>query len=306
MFSKTTQYGSHMVTDNVTKELKIKYLNIDTRFSDDFSLIGSANYNIVLPDRLANIKSMAVTNIEIPMSFYNISAALGNNSFSLISIDPGSGAQSTILVVIPDGQYTTSSLQLKIQSFLPQDLLFSFNSSGHSVFTSTYYVVGDNIIQNSYKIVFYNEDVNCAAIKLTPKFKLGWMLGFKTLTSYMESGFSVTSDYPCRLSGGPKYLYLIIDEFQSGTQNSFVSVLSSSIIRKNILARVTTDYTVYPYGTILTANLFNGLLTTDLRSYALGGKIDLQKLNIQLVNENGEIMNLNGEDISFCLRLEYE
>jgi len=78
------------------------------------------------------------------------------------------------------------------------------------------------------------------------------------------------------------------------------------IIRKNILARVTTDYAVYPYGSILTANLFNGLLTTDLRLYALGGKIDLQKLNIQLVNENGEIMNLNGEDISFCLRLEYE
>jgi hypothetical protein len=65
MFSKTTQYGSHMLMEKVTKELKIKYLNIDTRFSDDFSLIGSANYNIVLPDRLANIKTMAVTNIEI-------------------------------------------------------------------------------------------------------------------------------------------------------------------------------------------------------------------------------------------------
>jgi hypothetical protein len=214
-----------------------------------------------------------------------------------------------ITVVIPDGQYTNSSLGSKIQSLLPQDLLFSFDSNGHAVFTSTYYIVGDdNIIQNSYNIIFnVGSSSVCESTKMTPKFKLGWILGFKNLAYYLPAldVSEIVSENPCRLVG-PKYLYLIIDEFQSGTQNSFVSVLSASIIRKNIIARITMDYAVYPYGTILPANLFNGLLTTDLRSYALGGKIDLQKLNIQLVSENGEIMNLNGEDISFCLRLEYE
>ena len=294
--------------ENVTKELKIKYLNIDTRFSDDFSLIGSANYNMVLPDRLANIKTMAVTNIEIPMSFYNISEALGNNTFSLVQRDSVyNGIIQTFVVVIPDGQYTLSMLQSAIQSSLPKDLLFSFDSNGHAVFTSTYYEDNEDIIQNSYTIVFNVAASSvCESTKMTPKFKLGWLLGFKKLDYFLPAldvSFFV-SENPCRLTG-PKYLYLIIDEFQSGTQNSFVSVLSSSIIRKNIIARITMDYAVYPYGTILPANLFNGLLTTDLRTYA-GGKIDLQKLNIQLVNENGEIMNLNGEDISFCLRLEYE
>jgi hypothetical protein len=50
-------------------------------------------------------------------------------------------------------------------------------------------------------------------------------------------------------------------------------------------------------------------LTTDTRFYGGGGgggKIDLQRLCIQLVNENGEPMNLNGEGFSFCLRLEHE
>lgn len=50
--------------------------------------------------------------------------------------------------------------------------------------------------------------------------------------------------------------------------------------------------------------LSNDDLLSDVRSYT--GKVDIQKLNVQLVNENGIAMNLNGADFSFCLRLEHE
>jgi hypothetical protein len=61
---------------------------------------------------------------------------------------------------------------------------------------------------------------------------------------------------------------------------------------------------IYPYGTILTANTFNGLLLSDQRLYA--GKTDIQKLNIQLVDEWGNVVDLNGVDFSFCLEIEHE
>ena len=36
------------------------------------------------------------------------------------------------------------------------------------------------------------------------------------------------------------------------------------------------------------------------------GNVDIQKLNIQLVDEWGNIVDLNQLDFSFCLEIEYE
>jgi hypothetical protein len=51
-------------------------------------------------------------------------------------------------------------------------------------------------------------------------------------------------------------------------------------------------------------NRFSGALVSDTRSYT--GKADLQRLNIQLLNEFGNPVNLNGLDISLCLEIEHE
>ena len=89
-----------------------------------------------------------------------------------------------------------------------------------------------------------------------------------------------------------------------GNQNSFVSPLFSSFINKNVIARVTIDKHTYPYGSILPANKSNGLLTSDVRCYT--GKVDLQKFNVSLLNEDGIPVDLNGLDFSFCLEVEHE
>ena len=76
------------------------------------------------------------------------------------------------------------------------------------------------------------------------------------------------------------------------------------LINKNIIARIALDLSTYSYGSMLPATYYNGLLTTDTRSYT--GKIDLQKLNVQLLNESGIPMMLNGQDFSFCLEASTE
>ena len=293
---ETTQYGSHMIMTNIKKESKFKYINIDTRFSDNYNYLdNTANYNITLPDKLNNVKSMSVTNVELPVSYYNISSAIGNNIFYVTN----TSTNVTTKIILPDSQYTTSSLITAINTLLPANLTFNINASGYSTFTTT---------TIPYTINFNVDDTGDIKIapgnnKLTPKFKLGWVLGFRSLTYAMSTSKTITSEYTANIVG-PKYVYLVIDEYQNGNQNSFISLLSSSLIKKNIIARVTTPYNIYPYGTVIPANLSNGLLTTDTRSYT--GKIDIQRLNIQIIDENGHIMNLNGEDVSFCLVLEYE
>ena len=79
----TQQYGNHMVMTNVHKPNKTKYINIDTKFRDDYDYKQPASYQIILPERLNEIRSLKVTNVEIPISFYNISNNMGNNYFKI-------------------------------------------------------------------------------------------------------------------------------------------------------------------------------------------------------------------------------
>jgi serine protease inhibitor ecotin len=103
---------------------------------------------------------------------------------------------------------------------------------------------------------------------------------------------------------GSKYVYLAIDEFSKSNPVSFVTPLPTSFINKSIIARITLDKSSYGFNSVLPANVYNGLLVSDVRTYS--GKIDIQKLNIQLLNDFGNPISLNGMDFSLCLEVEYE
>jgi hypothetical protein len=45
-------------------------------------------------------------------------------------------------------------------------------------------------------------------------------------------------------------------------------------------------------------------MVSDKREYT--GKIDLQKLNVQILDEYGNPVSLNGLDFSFCMEVEHE
>jgi hypothetical protein len=139
--------------------------------------------------------------------------------------------------------------------------------------------------------------------KFNVKSKLGWLLGFRDISYNIVSGQTKYAENMLDLNN-PKYVYLAVDEFSNGTQSSFISPMPMSIINKNILARIALDTSHYGMGTILPANQYNGFLLSDRRSY--NGKVNLQKLKLQLVNEYGNTVNLNGLDFSFSLEIEYE
>jgi hypothetical protein len=159
-----------------------------------------------------------------------------------------------------------------------------------------------SISTNANITLVFDVDKTGNSDKFNFKQKLGWLLGFRK-TSYDIFNTNITAECSLDLYG-PRYLYLAIDEFTKGNQNTFVTPLSSSLINKNIIARIGLDMQYYGYGTMLPANYSNGLLTTDTRSYT--GKIDLQKLNVQLLNELGVPVMLNGHDFSFCLEASCE
>jgi hypothetical protein len=300
---KVTQYGNHMVMTNVVKPCKTKYYNIDSRFRDDYDEYSKnpTTYNITLPERITDVKSIMVCNAEIPMSYYNISSSLENNMFQIT--DSTQSISKTIIV--RDGNYDANQLKTEINTQL---ITVGLTDISFDLVTTNPLFQSSN---PNYKIQFAvkttmttsGNSTNTDFDKFSFKTKLGWLLGFRN-TEYSFSQINkITSEAFIDLNG-PRYLYLVLDEFNNGNQNSFLSPMHSSLLNKNILAKILPDNNHYAFGKILVANLSNGLLFTDKRSY--NGKVDLHRLKIQLVNEMGISINLNGLDFSFSLQVEYD
>tara|TARA_B110000879_G_scaffold211892_1_gene306022 strand:+ start:52 stop:1368 length:1317 start_codon:yes stop_codon:yes gene_type:complete len=424
---KVKQYGSHMVMSNVHKPTKTKYVNIDTKFSDEYNDFSVANYTITLPERINDIKSLTVTNMELPMSFYNISSALGNNSFQITNLDVLSSApyltsissgsvndnnRFVDTIVIPDGDYTIEELKTTINSQIDKlnripnlnangnivvdengEIVYSgsvplvltsqnsvfedgavkyikWGDEGHPDDSEAGYIQGTYVkdIYGNHKITrintaggdnFYNYVSNelkntndlrfdyyekCDlgyqgylysngstmevdfAVNATGQFdkynfksKIGWALGFRKLNytiiyerdasrentdGFGPDGQQLTYGEFLVDLNSTRYVYLALEEFNKGNQNSFVSPTASSFINKNIIARISLDRANYGFGHYLPANKQNGLLLSDVRGYS--GKIDLHKINLQLVNDIGTPLPLNGYDFSLCLEVEHD
>jgi len=290
MEPKTQQYGNHMIMTNVHKQSKVKFINIDTKFRDDYDYTQPANFQIVLPEKVNDVHSLRVTNVEIPMSFYNISANLGNNYFKVVN------GPNTEMITIADNNYTAATLATEIATKLAASthgtvITFTLNANGRTIVRAT-----------TNRSIVFDVDKTGSSDKFNFKQKFGWLLGFRK-TTYSVTASATTAECTLDLYG-TRYLYLALDEFNKGNQNSFLTPLSSSLINKNIIARIALDMATYSYGAMLPATYYNGLLTTDTRSYT--GKIDLQKINVQLLNESGIPMILNGQDFSFCLEASCE
>jgi hypothetical protein len=289
---KMNQYGSHMVMTNVAKSSKIKYVNIDTKFRDEYNSNVTIDYNITLPERITDVRTISVTNVEVPNTFFNISENIGNNAMKITS------AASTGILVVRDGNYNQASLLTELNAR---------KTTLGSPFTNLTFDASFNKItitpSSGTFAIDFGVDSTGAFAKYNFKTRLGWLLGFRNQT-YTGITSRLTSEYMSNFTG-PRYLYLVVDEFTSnGNQKSFVAPLPSSVLAKHILARITIDRTTYPFLSVIPATNQNGLLISDDRSYT--GKVDIQKLNVQLVNENGTPMDLNGADFSFCLKIEHE
>ena len=287
----TNQHGSHMVMTNVVKPSKIKYLTIDTRFRDGYDSNTTANYNITLPERVNNVRSMQLRNIEIPMTFYNISCSLGNNTFVLKILNN----QETI--IIPDNQYDSTTLTATINNLL-SSLGSPFNTIQVTITNNKTSI--DNAGGNPCSIIFdESTSINPCDSMMS---KIGWKLGFRQKTYTIDGGGGEESESFVDLHG-PRYLYLIIDEYTNGNPHSFLSLSNTSqLSSQQILARIAIDYDKYPFGSILPAEQYNYALS-DTRKYA--NEVDLNRFNIRLVDEFGKIMDLNGTDVSMCLELEH-
>lgn len=319
---KVTQYGSHMVMTDVAKPTKTKYVTIDTRFRDQYDYKAIANYNITLPERITNVRSMTARSIQIPISYYNISSQSGNNSFKLINTS--ASTSSSIIsktVVIPGKQYnlvrettapwSSGSLIDNINVELGASGWNSYSNVQFQYDSSTKKISINNNASVNIRVLFDQADCIDGFGGSSPSedlmSKMGWLMGFRLSQYDIPAGGSIRGEAVVDLNG-PKYLYLIIDEFKNGNPHSFIGLSRNyQISSQQILARIVPNYTKYNISATDFPTLYQveigDEMVSDTRTY--GELINIQRMNIRVVDEFGRIMDFNGLDFSVCLELEH-
>jgi hypothetical protein len=316
---QVNQYSSHMVMTDVNPDIKTKYINIDTKFRNDYnSVTSNVNFNIDLNENIGNVLDMKVESIELPVSYYNISSHLENNYFKATVIENGIVGDSYI-ITLSENYYTNiddiiTEINQRIDDTLPGNnttlaRLTAVKGNNKVIFYSNN---GDTLSDFQF-IIDFAVDKNGNFDKYNFKSKLGWLLGFIELSyntnnstlTYQSTGYkSVNSENFNMLPITTNVLYLVIDDFSNGKQSSFNTMMSRSRNNNNIIAKIVVDKTKYGFGSLCVANGDNGFLISDKRKY--NGKNDIRKLSIQLVDEYDRIIHLNGLDFTLTIKLTHQ
>ena len=160
--------------------------------------------------------------------------------------------------------------------------------------------IKDNYINTNLNTTFnftldFIKDVNGLENKSTPlPLKMGWILGFRN--GVYTDNSSYTSEGIIDLLAH-RYIYLVVNDYNNNVNDGFYASFTDSILNKNILARIAI--TGGGFNIISQNNL--GLITYPRQYF---GPVNIQKLQIQLLDEYGRILDLNNMDYSICLTME--
>jgi hypothetical protein len=280
------------IINPLAKSTITKNLNIDSRFRDNYFTSSSTNFNFKLPANFNNVVKMELAAIELPTSYYVISKQYGNNFFT-ITVN-----SSTTTISIPDGNYDQTTIMDAVNNQLslagdPFDRVnFMANLTNGITGTGQTMVGFMDISSNTVLELNFQADRFGADDHNTPlPLKFGWLLGFRN--GIYVNNFNYVSEGLIDVNGS-RYLFLVVDDYNNNVNQNFYSAFNSSVLNKNILARISLQETTF------NVLKLDGLTTTP-REYF--GPVNITGMNIQLLDEYGRIINLNNMDFSFCLNL---
>ena len=271
-----------------------KNLNVDTKFRENYYTTSASNFNFGLPISISDVLQMQLASIELPTTFYVISKQYGNNFFS-ITVN-----SSTTVINIPDGNYDQLTIMDAINNQLTlagapfSSVVFTINLTNGTTGSGQTLVGFSDLSGNTVLEINFQADRFGISDRNTPlPLKFGWTLGFRN--GIYSGNLNYVSEGLVDITG-PKYLFLVVDDYNNSVNNSFYSAFNSSILNKNILARISLQSNTF---NILEQN--NLSVITTPREYF--GPVNIQTMNIQLLDEYGRIVDLNNMDFSFCLNL---
>lgn len=263
----TDTYELPVKQDSLNPNLKntiTRFVNLDSQFRQYTSGINSTStdYTLDLSDTLKDALSLKVYSYQIPFSWYAIDTAYGNTCLWIVDgsynipifVPPGNYSQTSFITQInasfANAGFTFATINPPLSPISPQPLLSAnlpvyYNSNNGMIimylndgsFNDPLGIIPSFTINALTKIIFFDftgilQCTNNCLSKSNSYFNnsLGWLMGYRLpYLSVDPSGNTATAILDLN---GPKYLILVIDDFnQNHVNNSLVSItqLSSTL-----------------------------------------------------------------------------
>jgi hypothetical protein len=269
-----------------------RIVNIDTKFRDNYDASLSSDCSFVLPMKFANIVSMELASFEFPTLYYLTSLSGDNYYYFTLEIN-----NVLKYVCIPSEIHNFVDVIAYLNSYFQtigetepdfKTISFALTMTNPSTQSGVVQIINNpNVSEGETIGNVFNLDFSPLSQDNRPlSSNLGWLLGFRN-SNYQNSNLYVSetlANFVC-----DKYLFLVVDEFVNNKSDIFYSCFSTSILNKNIIARIT----LHPNNSLD--------VITEPRQYF--GQIDLSKMKVQLLDEYGSVIRYKNIDYSFCLKL---
>jgi hypothetical protein len=185
----------------------------------------ATNYIAHLTEKLDNVVSIQIENIQIPYTMYNIEAAQGNNYFTITT------TSTTYTITVADGNYKIGDLIDAINT----NTDFSSNNLQILDLTADGKIVIENSGTDPITIVYYSSANDNEYTKYNNN--LGWILGFRNITAF-DDIVAINMEYiiPAKNTGvngfikseavaclyNTKYIIITVDEFNKNVTNGTI------------------------------------------------------------------------------------
>lgn len=289
-YTTTYQNNIHTGTLNpIERKTITRIVNIDTKFRNNYDTTLSSDCVFDLPIRFPNVVTMELSSFEFPTLYYLTSLSGDNYYYFTIEIN-----FVIKYVCIPNEIHNFIDVIAYLNSYFQSigqtepefsGLIFSLTITNPT--TQSGIVIIENIPINGECPNIFNINFSPLSQDNRPlSSNLGWLLGFRN--SFYQNGTRYVSEtlanFVC-----DKYLFLVIDEYVNNKSDIFYSCFTTSMLNKNIIARIV----LHPNNTLE--------VVTEPRQYF--GQIDVTKMKVQLLDEYGNIIHFKNIDYSFCLKL---
>ena len=307
---------------NYHKEID-KMIVFDSLFRENYNNTMSTNYITHLPETVRNVTKIKLHCVEMPSSYYTFVESYENNYF-WIKYSTDTSDHYAYFYITP-GHFDSIVLIQQFQDFVDSqsiDISFqldlslseygnnnSLNGSNKlTISTSSYTSLEINFnapkltqtIDSSYNTSHIVEDTNIQSYYDTSslidiKQRLGWLLGFRS--ALYTSDTTYTAQAVVDLFS-PKYAYLVLNDFNHSSNKTYFSSSTTHTINKHTISRIPLEDIQFMY------HSDRSMATYTIPRY-YHGPVDMEKFEIQLLDEYNRIIDLNGNDFSFTIELTY-
>ena len=243
-------------------------INIDSKFRDRNIYKNSGKFNINLPTTYRNVISIRLSSIEFPNLFYTFSKSKNNTYFYISTY-----TMSPYKIEIREGNYVSSAIITELNSKFAELAALS----GLTI-TAALDTISGKITFSSgsaFNLIFPNDF----------EFTLGNNLGYikkEYLNNTNYTGEGILDVI------GDSYIFLRINDYGD---------LVSQLGEKNILGKIVLNQSK----AIMVFDNSSNYLT---KSYVFNTPQSINKLNVELVDRYGYIVDMLNLDFSFTIELQ--